>query len=93
MTSKTADTFVMPFGKYKNMLLADIDKISIIKDGKTKNVGHQYLVWLSKQDWFHQCDFIKKIIGEEEVTTEPIKKEPKKKQTVKITTDEKLEFQ
>ena len=52
----TKDNYVMKFGKYKNMLIKDVAKITTIdKNGKTKKDGLQYLQWLIGQEWFkHQ---------------------------------------
>ena len=65
----TKDNYVMKFGKYKNMLIKDVAKITTIdKNGKTKKDGLQYLQWLITCDWFKHQTIVKELlddIGEE----------------------------
>ena len=65
----TKDNYVMKFGKYKNMLIKDVAKITTIdKNGKTKKDGLQYLQWLIGQEWFKHQTILKELlddIGEE----------------------------
>ena len=56
-------TYVLKFGKYKNMLAVDVADIQTVnKKGQYENTGLKYLQWLVDQDWFKQVDIIKSII-------------------------------
>ena len=95
---RTPQNYILPLGKYKGMRLTDVVNLTLVdKDGKDKEVGKQYLIWLCKQSWFRDTEIVQKVLGEvkedsNEEEPKP-KKDVKKKQTVKITSNETLEFQ
>ena len=58
-------TYVLKFGKYKNMKIADIININIVdKNGRDKHVGRQYLEWLVEQEWFKHKDIIQSLLDD-----------------------------
>ena len=74
----TKDNYVMKFGKFKNMLIKDVAKITTIdKNGKTKKDGLQYLQWLIGQEWFKHQTIVKELIDDIGEETEEIKEEKK----------------
>ena len=78
----TKDNYVMKFGKYKNMLIKDIVKITTIdKNGKTKKDGLQYLQWLITCDWFKHQNIVKELIDDigEEIEEHKEEKKGEKK--------------
>ena len=78
----TKDNYVMKFGKYKNMFIKDIAKITTIdKNGETKKDGLQYLRWLIGQEWFKHQNIVKQLIDD---IGEEIKEEKKVEKKGKI---------
>lgn len=74
----TKDNYVMKFGKFKNMLIKDVAKITTIdKNGETKKVGLQYLQWLTGQDWFKHQSILKDLMNEIGEEIEEVKEEKK----------------
>ena len=74
----TKDNYVMKFGKYKNMFIKDIAKITTIdKNGETKKDGLQYLKWLITCDWFKHQNIVKQLIDDIGEEIEEIKEEKK----------------
>ena len=72
----TKDNYVMKFGKYKNMLIKDVAKITTIdKSGKTKKDGLQYLQWLITCDWFKHQTIVKELLDDIGEETEEHKEE------------------
>ena len=56
-------TYVLKFGKYKNMLAVDVVGLQILnKKGQYENTGLKYLHWLVGQEWYKDADLIKTII-------------------------------
>ena len=105
-TNIKPEEYVLKFGKYKNMRAVDVAEIYVVdpKTQEDKPVGLLYLEWLCKQDWFKHKDIVEQVIqnakgcmsdADAEMSPEeqPKKKEQKKKGTVKITTNETLDFQ
>ena len=101
MTSKiTPETYVLKFGKYKNMRAVDVAQIyEVDKDGNYVGKGLKYLSWLCDQDWFKHKDIVEKIIkshnsvdADAKPEQEPKKKDKIKKGTVRITTNETLDL-
>ena len=97
----TAETLIIPFGKYKGMRVVDIAEIYIVdKNGEDKPAGLLYLQWLCTQEWYTYKDIIHEIIDkadlcnadkEEQEIIEEIKKPKKKKEgCVKINTESKV---
>ena len=86
--SKTED-YIMPFGKFKGMRVADILKIVIVdKNGLDQQTGLKYLNWLCAQDWYKNKEIIQKIIQEATKPSSEEKKKPeKKKKAVKLLSD------
>ena len=85
----TKDNYVMKFGKYKNMLIKDVAKITTIdKNGETKKVGLQYLQWITGQEWFKHQNIVKELIDDivkefgEDKEEKKIEKKSKKNKTL-----------
>ena len=75
----TKDNYVMKFGKYKNMLIKDVAKITTIdKNGKTKKDGLQYLQWLiTTCDWFKHQTIVKELLDDIDKEIDEHKEEKK----------------
>ena len=60
----TPESYVMKFGKYKNMKAVDIaDIYEVDKNGNDKAVGLMYLKFLvEKCDWFRHKEIIEQVI-------------------------------
>ena len=55
-------TYVLKFGKYKNMLAVDVvDFQTVNKKGQCEDTGLKYLQWLTTCSWFENTDFIKML--------------------------------
>ena len=60
-----AQDYVMPFGKYKNMLAIDVVALQTQnKKGEFENTGLTYLQWLVLQSWFKNTELISSIIDQ-----------------------------
>ena len=58
-------TYVMKFGKYKNMLALDVVELQTVnRKGETENSGLEYLEFICKQDWFRHTSIVQSIIAD-----------------------------
>ena len=65
MENNDPSTYVMGFGKYKDMLACDIvDLQKINKKGESVSTGLNYLQSLVDCSWFKHVDLIQSIIDE-----------------------------
>ena len=74
-----AETYVLRFGKYKNLLAKDIAKITEVnKYGKKVPAGLNYLKFLvEKAEWFRHREIIEEIMKRFDKEEEPVQKETK----------------
>ena len=89
MSKFTAETYVMPFGKYKSMKINDIINIKTVdKNNEERQTGIIYLQWLcsDKCDWFRHKDIVNEVLSKSNNTT----KEYTIKEKVKKTTSKKV---
>ena len=59
----TPESYVMQFGKYRNMRAIDVANIyEVDKNGEDKPKGLLYLQWIAQQEWFKPTNIIEQII-------------------------------